>query len=58
MVNKWLVIAKENTYKKRLRTVVSANTEEKARQYAIGIFHKQGYSNFHILSCTKTNCYY
>ena len=53
MVKRWVVIAKENTFKKRIRTLVQANTKEKAKEYAIRRFQNDGYSNFQIIEVMK-----
>lgn len=53
MVKRWVVIAKDNTFKKRIRTLVQANTKEKAKEYAIHRFQNEGYSNFQIIEVMK-----
>lgn len=57
MARQWVVIAKDNTFKKTIRVVIKANSKEKAKQYAIAHFHNDGYSNFHIISCSEFSSY-
>lgn len=49
MVKRWVVVAKDNTFHKRIRVLVKANTKEKAKEYAIRHFQSDGYSNFQII---------
>lgn len=49
MVKRWVVVAKDNTFHKRIRALVKANTKEKAKEYAIRHFQSDGYSNFQII---------
>lgn len=57
MVKSWVVTCKDRTYKKRMKTLVKANTKEKAREYAIKQFQNNGYSNFQIISCEELKSY-
>ena len=40
-----------------MKTLVKANTKEKAREYAIKQFQNNGYSNFQIISCEELKSY-
>lgn len=57
MVKSWVVTCKDRTYKKRMKTLVKANTKEKAREYAIKQFQNNGCSNFQIISCEELKSY-